>query len=124
MLDPHYGESLRSLVRRARVWVVESAANQPVIEALWNERRHEQAPHDVTLFRWVEGLSAADHVQGILRSVSAPAAPDSESAPLSSIEVVGAPADEEMVRVLERHGLQVARGAADGFRVRIAGSMR
>ena len=124
MLDPDHGQNLRSLVARARVWVVESPANRPVIEALWNERRHERAPHDVTLFRWIEGLSAADHVAGVLRSILAPAAPHAEAAPLANIEVVGAPADADMVRVLERHGLQVAGVTADGFRVRLPRSAR
>lgn len=119
VLDPDYGQGLRSLVARAGVWVVESPANRPVIEALWNERRHERAPHDVTLFRWIDGLSAADHVEGVLRSVRNAASSGGESAPWADIEVVGAQADEEMLRALERHGLRIARITAEGFRASV-----
>lgn len=118
MLDPDHGQGLRSLVARARVWVVESPANRPVIEALWNERRHERAPHDVTLFRRIDGLTTADHVEGVLRSIRRPAG-DDESPPLAVLEVVGATADPDMVRVIERHGLRVSGVTADGFLARV-----
>ena len=72
----------------------------------------------MTLFRWIDGLSAADHVEGVLRSVRNAASSEGESAK-AGIEVVGAQADEEMVRVLERHGLRIARVTAEGFRASV-----
>ena len=118
VLDPDYGQRLRSLAARARVWVVESPANRPVIEALWNERRHERAAHDVTLFRRIEGLSAADHLEGVLRSLAPRSAVDSESPAVDVFEVVGAEADGDVLGVLERRGLTLVRATATGFSAR------
>lgn len=106
-------------MRSARVWVVESPANRPVIEALWNERRHERAPHDVTLFRSIDGLTAADHVEGVLRSVRRPPSTEDES-PVGVIEIIGAAAEPDMVRALERHGLRLSRVTTEGFQARAA----
>src|SRR5688500_13055125 len=69
VLDPDFGARVASLAERAAVWIIDSDANRPAIEALWNARRTRQAAYDVTVFRAIPGLSIENHLDGVMRSI-------------------------------------------------------
>ena len=66
VLDPEFSTRVASLAERVAVWIVDSDANRPAIEALWNARRSRQVMCDVTIFRPIPGLSTEDHLDGVL----------------------------------------------------------
>src|SRR5688572_15915747 len=96
VLDEAFSSRLASLAESASVWVVDSPANRPAIESLWTARRTRGAAYDVTVFRTIPGLSAEDHVDGVVRSVERHRSSDEEEPGVGAIEVYGTEMSEGM----------------------------
>ena len=121
VLDEAFSARLATLAESASVWVVDSPANRPAIESLWTARRTRGAEYDVTVFRTIPGLSAADHVDGVVRSVERHRDPDDGAASVGAIEVYGTEASDAMRATFEAHGYLRLEPLDDGFRAHRAG---
>lgn len=116
MLDPEFGAGLFALAERHPVWVVDSPTNRPIIEALWSQRRHEREPREVNVFRAIEGLSAADHVLALLRSIDAAHGPGVQEPPFATLVVDGVAADEGLTAALRARGATAIEPTGRGLR--------
>ncbi len=123
VLDPAFGAQLASLAGRAAVWVVDSPENRPTIESLWTARRTRGAEYDLTVFRMIPGLSPADHIDGVVRSLDRLRFDDDDApaAPIGSVEVYGAAPDAAMRSTFEQFGFAHLDPLDDGFRARRGG---
>ena len=118
VLDPSFSSRLSSVAERVAVWIIDSAANRPAIEALWSARRTRQATYDVTVFREIPGLPIEDHLSGVLRSIEKDAGVDDELPPLEWVEVYGVDATDAIGSLLHARGFGGTAPLADGFRAR------
>ena len=119
VLDLEFGTRVASLAERVAVWIVDSDANRPAIEALWNARRTRQVTCDVTIFRPIPGLSTGDHLDGVLRSIDTEADAEEERPELEWIEVYGLEVDESIESLLRARGFGGSAPLRDGFRARM-----
>lgn len=119
VLDPEFATRVTSLAERVAVWIIDSDANRPAIEALWNARRTRQATCDVTIFRPIPGLSTEDHLDGVLRSIETDADVEEEQPPLEWVEVYGVEANESIESLLRARGFGGSAPLPDGFRARL-----
>ena len=116
VLDEAFSARLASLAESVAVWVVDSPANRPAIESLWTARRTRGAEYDVTVFRTIPGLSAAEHVDGVVRSVERHRSSDDDTPHVGAIEVYGTEASDAMRATFESHGYARLEPIDDGFR--------
>ena len=125
VLDPDFGTRVATLAERAAVWIIDSDANRPAIESLWNARRTRHAAYDVTVFRAIPGLSIENHLDGVLRSIETDAGidvdddEDEERPPLEWVEVYGTEPSESIESVLRARGFGGSAPVTDGFRARV-----
>ena len=119
MLDADFGTRVASLAERVAVWIVDSDANRPAIEALWNARRRNQVTCDVTIFRPIPGLSTEDHLDGVLRSIETDPDVDEERPALEWVEVYGLEPSDAIESVLRARGFGGSAPLPDGFRARM-----
>ena len=119
VLDPEFSTRVASLAERVAVWIVDSDANRPAIEALWNARRSRQVMCDVTIFRRIPGLSTEDHLDGVLRSIETEADVEEERPALEWVEVYGLAATESIEALLRARGFGGSAPLPDGFRARL-----
>ena len=118
VLDTEFALRLASLADRAAVWVVDSPANRPAIESLWTARRTRAAAYDITVFRTIPGLTAEEHVEGVLRSAQRHAEADEPLPPVGRVEVYGAALTDTMREMFQRHDYSRIESTADGFSAR------
>ncbi|NUQ19669.1 MAG: hypothetical protein HOQ09_01785 [Gemmatimonadaceae bacterium] len=111
MLDPDYGPRLFALAARHPVWIIDSATNRPAIEAVWTQRRQERVERELNVVRAIDGLSPAEHVVALLRSVDAAHGPAVQDPPFRLLRVEGATLDDSLNAAL------LARGASSTERI-------
>ena len=116
VLDPDYGARLFALAERHPVWIVDSSANRPAIEAVWTQRRQERAERELNVFRAIEGLTAEDHVVALLRSVDAAHGPAAQDPPFGLLLVEGATLSDALNAALLARGASRTERTATGFR--------
>ncbi|HEX2781587.1 MAG TPA: hypothetical protein VHM30_18935 [Gemmatimonadaceae bacterium] len=116
VLDPEFGAQLFALAERHPVWVVDSPTNRPIIEALWSQRRHEKEPREVNVFRAIDGVSPADHVLALLRSVDAAHGPAVQEPPFATLIVDGAALDDALIAALRARGAVSVEPTGRGLR--------
>ena len=119
VLDSAFGSRLSSLAQRAAVWIVDSSDNRPAIEAIWNARRKQGVSADVTVFRAIPGLSAEEHLSGVLRSIQMDTDIDDDAPPLEWVEVYGIESSEEIESLLRARGFGGSAPLSEGFRARM-----
>jgi hypothetical protein len=105
VLDPDYGSELLAVAALHPVWIVDSPANRPMIEAVWAERRAAKVPREVNVFRAIDGLSPAEHVAALMRSVDAAHGPSAQDPAYRTLVVQGVALDDAL------NALLLARGA-------------
>ena len=115
VLDPEYGSELLAVAPLHPVWIVDSAANRPTIEAVWAERRAAKVPREVNVFRAIDGLSAAEHVTALMRSVAAAHGPSVQDPPYRTLIVEGVPLDDALNALLLARGAISTRATKRGF---------
>ncbi len=93
VLDPNFGAELQQLSAQMPVWIVDSPGNRPAIEAEWTRRRRDGAERELSVFRSIDGLSAADHFAALLKTIDAAHGPSAQVAPFRTLYVYGASVD-------------------------------
>ena len=121
VLDPEFGSRLFAVAELHPVWVVDSPANRPVIEAVWTQRRQDRVVREVNVFRAIDGLSPAEHVSALLRSIDAAHGPGAQNPPYRLLMVEGVSADEALTSALLARGMRVTRATASGFQAAVGG---
>jgi len=104
VFTPDFSGRLQQLAFHTPVWILETPENRAAAEAEW--LRRQEWPHiDVTLFR-----SAHDW-----RTLFAQIALRHD---VDSLEIIGAPPDEEMRAALAKEGFERIQETAEGVRAR------
>lgn len=89
VLDPNFGDRLRDVRRGRPVWIVMSAANAPVVRALWAAEPDATHLTGVTGFRHSAGVAAEDGLLAELNTIELHHGSYSTSTPCTVIDVVG-----------------------------------
>ena len=116
VLDPEYGARLFALAARHPVWIVDSSANRPAIEAVWTQRRLERAERELNVFRAIEGLTPEEHVVALLRSVDAAHGPAAQDPAFGLLLVEGAALSDTLNAALLARGASRTERTEGGFR--------
>lgn len=105
VLDPHFGERLRSLPVPSRVWIIFSEVNEPAIRALWAAGRIGQ----VTSMQYVPGVGIEDRFLDELPMIVL------HHPALSAMEVIGLETGPAVSRALKALGFAEIVSTAFGF---------
>jgi len=116
VLDPEFGSRLFAVAEAHPVWIVDSPVNRPAIEGVWAQRRQDRVAREVNVFRAIDGLSPADHVSALLRSIDSAHGKGVQHPPYRALMVEGASADDALSSALRSRGMSVTRTTATGFR--------
>lgn len=68
VVDPEFGHRLREVTARGHVWIVESAANRPVVDAVW-AAAPKGGLSPVTIFDAVPAEAPADTVVRMIETI-------------------------------------------------------
>jgi hypothetical protein len=119
IVDPAFGEKLRTVPAGQPVWITMSPANEPVIRSLWST---SQSPTNhltgITGFHFVESDSAEDRLLGELDEIDLHHGPYSSPSPYTEVIVRGARLIPDVRASLEEYGFSDFTEAADGFTAR------
>src|SRR6267154_357976 len=69
VVDREFGEKLAELERSVPVWIVDTPANKPVAQRVWNERPNEGHLTGVTTFNDLNTLSPEEMLLGHLDTI-------------------------------------------------------
>jgi len=108
VVDRAFGQRLSELSRLGPVWIVESPANSPVIQDLW-QRASTMNKIDVTSFKDAPDLSAEAICADIIADV------DEHHARWSEIEVVGVGLTPRLREAFEEIGASIFASTTGGF---------
>jgi len=120
VLDPDFGAQLHELASRMPVWIVDTPGNRASIESEWTRRRRDGAERELSVFRMIDGLSAADHIAALLRTIDAHHGASAEAGPFETLLVFGARADAAPTAAIRGFGGGEPIATSDGFRVAFA----
>ena len=97
VLDPEFGERLRTLAQQCEVWAVGSTLNREVAKRYWSELT-TPSNSSLTIFDWSPGESASETVLRMLDMI------DMHHPGCTRFEFIGARADPRMSEELARLG--------------------
>ena len=120
ILDPDFGAQLSELASRMPVWVVDTPGNRASIESEWARRRRDGAERELSVFRMIDGLSPADHIAALLRTIDAHHGASSDDGPFATLLVFGATADAAPVAAIRLLGGGEPVPTSVGFSVSFA----
>ena len=120
VLDADFGAQLHELASRMPVWIVDAPGNRAAIESEWTLRRRDGAERELSVFRMIDGLSAADHIAALLRTIDAQHGQSADDGPFETLVVFGAPAEEAPAAAIRSFGGADPIATSDGFRVAFA----
>ncbi len=117
VLDPSFGERLHDVRPDQPVWVAESAANTPVVKALWASPRYEHYLTDVTLFTTKDPGGERGFL-GQIDTIDLHNGPYSTEASYTCLEVVGVTLSLNIEGQLRALGFTNFSTTSDGFTAR------
>jgi hypothetical protein len=119
IVDPIFGEKLRTVPAGQPVWIAMSPTNEPVVRSLWAA---SQLPPDhltgITGFRFDGGVSAEDRLLAELYAIDLHHGPYSSPSPYTEIAVKGARPTADVRADLSKFGFSDFRETEDGFTAR------
>ena len=116
VLDPDFGARLHELAARMPVWVVDSPGNRSSIESEWTRRRRDGAERELSVFRTIEGLSPAEHIVALLRTIESAHGAGAQDPPFATLLVYGASADASTSAAIAALGGVAPVPMEEGFR--------
>lgn len=116
VLDAEFGAQLSELAARMPVWVVDTPGNRAAIESEWTRRRRDGAERELSVFRAIDGLTPAEHVTALLRTIEANHGPSARQPPFTALLVIGEAADGAMTSALRNAGFDEPVANGEGFR--------
>lgn len=117
VLDPSFGERLLALAEERHVWIVESEANRPWIEKVWERTRSR--PGDIggaTSFVPLPDATSEQQFLEVLDTMANHHAPGIGEIPWGELEVFGVTLGADVQDVLVDFGFVTFAATAEGFR--------
>jgi hypothetical protein len=115
VVDRSFGDKLVVLARRLHVWVIDSPANRPARDKVWNETKAYTLDSGATLF-FDDGTQAPDVVaERMLDDVEMHHGGNAHTPPLTRIEVYGAKRTPLLQSALEELEYDHFEDGPDGF---------
>ena len=115
VLDPAFGAELHALAAQMPVWIVDSPANRPAIEAEWTRRRRDRVERELSVFRSIDGLKPSDHLAALLKTIDASHGPAAQDPPFRKLLVFGGAPDETATVAVLAVGGDVPVATVSGF---------
>jgi hypothetical protein len=117
VVDPQFGEKLRSLAGRMPVWVVDSPTNEAVARSI--SREHPERTHldGITTYRFDSSGNPEDWCRNIIGTVDLHHGRRSHDPPYSAIEVYGTDPTDMLREAFAAVGLTICAPFEGGFRV-------
>ena len=115
IVDPAFGEKLRTVPAGQPVWIVMSPVNKPVIRSLWASDAAPDHLSGITGFRFDEGVSTEDVLLAELSEIDLHHGPYSSSSPYTQIMVMGARLTVDVRAGLSEFGFTDFTETEDGF---------
>lgn len=117
VLDADFGARLHEVAARMPVWIVDTPGNRAAIESEWTRRRRDGAERELSVFRMIDGLSPADHIAALLRTIDRQHGPSSQDPAFTTLIVIGADADPVATSAIQAIGGGAPIATDDGFTV-------
>jgi hypothetical protein len=115
VVDPHYGERIRSLPRGEPAWIVDSPDNHPIIQTMWQERRNLKEPNGITSFRFDPDAQPEDWFVCELGVIDLHQGEDSHDPSYSVLNVIGTAWSERIQEQLDKYGFFEHEASPQGF---------
>lgn len=116
VVDPTFGDQLRSFAADQPVWVVDTPVNRSVGEDIWRRHQGPVTNDGITLFKADPAEGPADWVAGVIPDVELHHGHYSHTPPYSAIEVIGSAVTTGIRDVLASYGLGNILERPGGFR--------
>lgn len=120
VLDDNFGATLQQLAERMPVWIVDSAGNRAAIEGEWMRRRRDGVERELSVFRRIDGLSSADHLVALLRTIDSAHGPAAQEPAFTTLLVFGATPDPQLAAAIRSAGGSAPQETPDGFSAKFA----
>ena len=117
VLDADFGARLHELSARMPVWIVDTPGNRAAIESEWTRRRRDGAERELSVFRMIDGLSPAEHVAALVRTIDRQHGPSAQSPAFTTLVVIGAVADPVSTAAISAIGGGAPVANEEGFAV-------
>lgn len=118
IVDPAFGEKLRTVPTGQPVWIAMSPANEPVVRSLWAGRAAPDHLTGITGFRFDESVSAEDLFLAVLDTIDLHHGPYTSASSYVEIAVRGARPTAEVRAGLSEFGFTDSTETEDGFAAR------
>ncbi|MGH6714659.1 MAG: hypothetical protein ACREDC_00565 [Bradyrhizobium sp.] len=118
IVDPDFGEKLRTIPAGRPVWITMSSANEPIVRSLWETLASADHLTGITGFRFDGEISAEGRFLAELETIDLHHGPYSSTSPYTEIAVTGARLTAEIRANLSDIGFADFTEAADGFTAR------
>jgi hypothetical protein len=115
IVDPRFGEKLRSVPVGQPVWITMSPANELIVRRLWECQEALDHLTGITGFRFDDGVSAEDRFVAELGTIDLHHGPYSSAPPYTEIVVKGARLTAEIRAELSELGFADFAETEDGF---------
>ena len=117
VLDADFGARLHELAARIPVWIVDTPGNRAAIESEWTRRRRDGAERELSVFRMIDGLSPAEHVAALVRTIDRQHGPSAQSPAFATLVVIGTAPDSVSSAAIRAFGGGEPAANEDGFTV-------
>ena len=114
IVDRDYGERLASVPAGVAVWIVDSSANSPVAQRLWQARLAGHV-HDITTFQAASGSAPETDLIDALDTVDLHHGRFSANPPYSRLRVIGCRPTEAVCAAIAQLGFRVVGSSEQGF---------
>lgn len=118
IVDPGFGEKLRSIPAGRPVWITMSSANEPIVRSLWERQGSPDHLTGITGFRFDGGVSAEGRFLAELDTIDLHHGPYSSTSPYREVVVIGARLTAEVQAGLSEFGFTDFAKTEDGFTAR------
>lgn len=115
IVDPDFGEKLRTIPVGRPVWITMSPANEPIVRSLWESQQSSDHLTGTTGFRFDEKISAEDRFLAELDTIDLHHGPYSSTSSYMEIVVTGAGLTAEIRADLSGLGFTDFTETEDGF---------
>src|SRR5690348_7219033 len=118
IVDPAFGEKLRTVDAGQPVWIVMSPENERIVRSLWASETAPDHLTGITGFRFVQGVSPEDMLIGELSTIDLHHGPNSSADPWTELVVIGARPTSGVQGALHEFGFDHIIETEGGFRAR------
>jgi hypothetical protein len=115
VVDPFFGERIRSIPVDEPAWIVDSLGNHPVIQSIWQERKERDVREGITSFKFDPDAGPEDWLITQLGVIDLHHGEFSHDPPYSVLNIVGVRWSERIQRELNGFGFDRWEATAEGF---------